>query len=292
MPDTPPVPAGPGWIDAHSHIWTSDVARYPLAAGQPAEALAPRDFTDEQLIALGQPLGVARYVLIQHKPYHGLDNSYLLDAIARRPGVFSAVACIEAAGPRPQDDMRRLARGGVRGFRIRPGEGGTEKWADSPGMRAMWKCAAETGLAICPLINPEDLPQVAAMCERHPDTHVVVDHFARVGVDGQVRDADVQALCNLARHPQTNIKVSAFYALGKKAPPHDDLVPMIRRLFETFGAARLMWATDCPYQLTPPNSYAASLELVRDRLDFLMPPDREQLLRGTAERVFFGDVNL
>jgi L-fuconolactonase len=282
----------PGWIDAHSHIWTSEVAKYPLAGNQTADDLKPRDFTDEQLIAEGRPHGVTRFVLIQHKPYHGVDNSYIMDAIARHPGVFSAVACIAAETARPQDEMDRLAKAGVRGFRIRPGEGGTPEWKDSPGMTAMWRRAGETGLAICPLINPQDLAAVDGICERFPDTHVVVDHFARVGIDGTIREEDLQALLRLARHKQTNVKVSAFYALGKKQPPYTDLLPMVRRLLDAFGPERLMWATDCPYQLGPGHSYGDSIALIRDRADFLSPADREWLLRKTAERVFFGEVNL
>jgi hypothetical protein len=53
-----------------------------------------------------------------------------------------------------------------------------------------------------------------------------------------------------------------------------------------------MWATDCPYQLDrgpagEAHSYAASLELVRDRLDFLSREERLDILRNTARRVFF-----
>jgi hypothetical protein len=35
------------------------------------------------------------------------------------------------------------------------------------------------------------------------------------------------------------------------------------------------------------HTYAASIELVRDRLDFLTDEDRQWLLRKTAEKVFF-----
>lgn len=281
-----------GWIDAHAHVWTSDVARYPLADGQSPDVLQPRDFPPQQLIELGRPWGVTRFVLIQHKPHHGLDNSYLLDAIAQFPGVFSGVACVAAEGPRPEEDMRRLGRGGMRGFRIRPGEGGADRWRDSAGQRAMWACAAETGLAICPLINPEYLDQVDEMCQQFPDTRVVIDHFARIGMDGPIREADVATLAGLARHRHVHVKVSAFYALGRKQPPHEELIPVIRRLYETYGPQRLMWATDCPYQLTPPNSYESSFRLVHDRLEFLSAEDREWLLRKTAERVFFGPVQV
>jgi predicted TIM-barrel fold metal-dependent hydrolase len=91
----------------------------------------------------------------------------------------------------------------------------------------------------------------------------------------------------LARHKRTHVKVSAFYALGKKKSPYLDLGPMIRRLVESFGANRLMWATDCPYQVQNGQTYRDSIELVRSRLDFLTPDDRAWLLRKTAEQVFF-----
>lgn len=277
-----------GDVDAHSHIWTRDITRYPLANGQTVADLAPPSFTAEELLELAGKNGVTQVVLIQHKPYHGLDNSYITDSIARYPGRFSGVACIEAAAKRPQEEMTRLAKLGIRGFRIRPGEGGADRWTDSPGMNAMWTWAGESGLAICPLINPEDLRQVEAMCRKHGETRVVIDHFARIGIDGEIRDGDLDQLCALARYPHVHVKVSAFYALGKKRPPHTELIPMIRRLCDAYGVERLMWASDSPYQIQPPNTYADSLRLVRERLDFLSDADRRWLLRGTAAKIYFG----
>jgi predicted TIM-barrel fold metal-dependent hydrolase len=125
------------------------------------------------------------------------------------------------------------------------------------------------------------------MCTRFGDTPVVIDHFARIGVNGEIRDADVAALCSLAKHKHTTVKLSAFYALGKKASPYLDLVPMIRRVLDAFGVDRSMWASDSPYQIGGGHTYAASIELVRDRLDDLSEGDRQWLLRKTAEKVFF-----
>ena len=48
-----------------------------------------------------------------------------------------------------------------------------------------------------------------------------------------------------------------------------------------------MWASDCPYQLTPPNTYAASIRLIQDRIEVLSDGDRDHLLRKTAEKVYF-----
>jgi predicted TIM-barrel fold metal-dependent hydrolase len=151
----------------------------------------------------------------------------------------------------------------------------------------MWRAAADSGLAVCPLINPAALPALDRRCERHPETTVVIDHFARVGIDGTIRDSELDALCRLARFPRVHVKVSAFYALGKKAAPYLDLAPMIRRVLDAYGPERLMWGSDSPFQVQGDHAYAPSVELIRNRLDFLSAGDRRSLLRGTAERLFF-----
>jgi predicted TIM-barrel fold metal-dependent hydrolase len=184
--------------------------------------------------------------------------------------------------------MRRLAKQGVRGFRIVSWGKDARRWLDADGMAAMWRCGAEEKLAMCCLINPDALPSIDAMCRKFPDTPVVIDHFARIGIDGTIGEGDLKNLCGLAKHKHVYVKISAFYALGKKRPPYTDLAPMIRRLADAFGPSRLMWATDCPFQVQGEHTYAASLELVRERLDFLDGDAKAWLLRKTAQQVFFG----
>jgi predicted TIM-barrel fold metal-dependent hydrolase len=48
-----------------------------------------------------------------------------------------------------------------------------------------------------------------------------------------------------------------------------------------------MWASDCPFQVDPGHNYADSVALIRDRLDFLSAEERMQMLRTTAEKVYF-----
>jgi predicted TIM-barrel fold metal-dependent hydrolase len=273
-------------IDAHSHVWSPDVERWPLAGKQTRADLKPPSFTPEELLALAEPERVGRVVLIQHSVYHAFDNSYLMDCARRFPGRFSLVGMLDDTAPRPQEKLRELLPHGVRGLRITPRIGGA-KWLDGEGMESLWKCGAETGQAMCCLIDPSDLPRVAAMCQRHPETPVVIDHFARIGADGTIRDADLKALCDLARFRRVTVKLSAYYALGRKEPPYDDLLPLIRRVLDAFGVERCMWASDAPYQVQPPHTYAASIALIRDRADFLSAGDRQWLLAKTAERVFF-----
>lgn len=273
------------YIDAHVHVWTPDKSRYPRSGRDRDAQFETASFTPEELFANATPCGVKRVVLIQMN-FYGFDNSYMLDAIKKYEGAFCGVAVIDETAPDVSRNMHTLATLGVRGFRISPGDK-PEAWLDSPGMATMWKCAAETSQAMCALVNPDALPSINRMCGKFPETKVVIDHLARLGASGPIRDSDVSALCDLARHKHVYVKVSAFYALGQKQYPYQDLAETIRRVRDAYGASRLMWGTDCPFQVENGNTYAGSIELVRDRLDFLMSDDRKWMLRRTAEELFF-----
>ena len=279
-------PGRQGWIDAHVHVWTPDVEKYPIAAGFKVADMQPPSFTPEQLFQHTRPAGVDRIVLIQMSFYE-YDNQYMLDAIAGHPGVFSGVAIVDHRDTNVSAKMKELAQQGVRGFRIHARGDAAKGWVNDEGMATLWKTARAENLAVCPLINPSDLPHIDALCEKFRGTRVVVDHFARVGISGQIVATELDALCRLARFDDVHVKTSAFYALGKKRPPYDDLIPMIRRVCDAFGPARLMWASDCPYQVQGDHTYEASIGLIRDRIDFLSAGDRESILRGTAGKLFF-----
>ena len=275
------------YIDAHSHVWTPDTAHYPLAAGFTVNDMKPRSFTAEELLAHCRPAGVGRVNLIQMSFYE-FDNSYMLDMIKLYPKRFVGTAIVDPLGADPAAAMRGLRPSGVRAFRLAPQYGKTPVagWLRPEGYSAMFAAAAETRQALSCLIGPDGFPEVDRTCAKFPDTPVIIDHLGRVGVTGTIDPADVVALCALARHPNVLVKVGAFYALGKKSAPYLDLGPMIRKVVSAFGADRCMWESDCPFQVVS-ETYAASVALVRDRLDFLSADDRDWLLRRTAERYLF-----
>jgi predicted TIM-barrel fold metal-dependent hydrolase len=275
----------PGFIDAHVHVWTNDFAKYPLGAGFTRRHMARPSYVPQDVLREALPNGIQRIVLIQMN-YYGFDNSYMLDVIQAQPDVFRGVAVVDWNGKAPDDAMRALSKQGVRGFRIYPGKAAPDRWLDGDGFERMFRCGASERLAVCPLMNPDGLRALARQCTKFPDTPVVIDHLCRIGASHPIRERDIEALCAMSRHKEVRVKVSAFYALGEKKPPHTDLVPMIRQVYEAFGAQRLMWASDCPFQ-TAEESYEDSISLVRDRLDFLTAEDKQWMLRRTAEEVFW-----
>ena len=280
-----------GWIDAHVHVWTPDVERYPIDTRRySVDDMVPESFTPQQLMAECQPSGVDRVVLIQMS-FYNTDNSYMLDVIKNYPGVFAGVGIVDHHAADLARQVTALSAAGVRGFRIsRRGED-TKDWLTDDGMAKLWEIAGRSGLSICLLINPADFPVIDQLCVKFPETRVVIDHFGRVGITGEIVPAQLNSLCELARHQNVHVKTSAFYALGKKQTPYKDLLPMLRRVVDSFSPQRLMWASDCPYQVQGRHDYESSIELVGEHLNPLSKADRQWILRDTAEKVFFNQVS-
>jgi predicted TIM-barrel fold metal-dependent hydrolase len=286
------------YIDAHVHVWTDDTAHYPLGPGWKKEDMKPPRFTPEDLFQHTKKAGVNRIVLIQMSYYYpkgefsgkgdAFDNRYMLDMMALHKGVFSGTAVIDPLADDPDRRMGELAKKGVRAFRILPALSKTpvEKWLGPAGYAKMFAAGAKNDQAMSCLINPDALPELDRMCRKYPGTPVIIDHLCRIGADGTIRDRDVNALCDMAKHKKVMVKVGAFYALGKKEPPYTDLTPLIRKVIQAFGARRCMWESDCPFQVVA-QKYQDSIDLVRTRLDFLGSEEKDWLLRRTAETFFF-----
>ena len=276
------------FIDAHVHVWTPDVAHYPLAKGFKKEDMKPASFTPEELFKHSKPAGVDRINLIQMS-YYGFDNRYMLDMMAMYTAVFVGTAIIDPHADAPDTVMAELAKKKVRAFRIHPSlsKQPPAKWLQPAGYEKLFAAGAKNNQAMSCLIDPDALPELDRMCGKYPDTPVIIDHLCRIGVKGTIDDKDVDALCGMAKHQRVMVKIGAFYALGKKKAPYTDLGPLIQKAVKAFGAKRCMWESDCPFQVSDGHKYQDSIDLVRKGLDFLTDADREWLLWRTAEGFFF-----
>lgn len=274
------------FIDAHVHVWTDQFDYYPVAESCHPADMNPPTFLPEEILAHAEPSGVDRVVLVQMS-YYSCDNAYMLSVMDQYPGVFAGIAIVDSDGERPDEQMRQLAGRGVRGFRVSPKRTPPGDWLAGDGFERMFRAGAESQLAICPLINPDALPALSQKCEQFPDTPVIIDHLCRIGAGQPIQEEHIDQLCAMAPHRSVMVKVSAFYALGEKMPPYTDLTHLIQRVYEAFGPERLMWGSDCPYQVMD-HTYGDSIRLIRDDLDFLSASDKQQILCKTAERFFFG----
>ncbi len=82
-----------GIVDAHIHVWSEDLQRYPLAPGfQPAD-MWHNSFTPGDHLARCDRIGPLRANLVQ-MTWYGLDHRYIIDLIADQPGRFAGTGIV------------------------------------------------------------------------------------------------------------------------------------------------------------------------------------------------------
>ena len=94
----------------------------------------------------------------------------------------------------------------------------------------------------------------------------------------------------MAKHNRVMVKLGPFQALGNGRPPYLDLLPLIRKVVDTFGPERCMWESDSGGPIVmqdPTKDYPLSISLIQDQANFLSKSDKKQILSKTAEDFFF-----
>ncbi|MGD0799432.1 MAG: amidohydrolase family protein [Acidobacteriaceae bacterium] len=269
-----PIP----FLDSHVHVWKTDAA-FPFAAGAHP---SPADASVEMLLELMHANDVARTVLIQVIHYKW-DNSYLASVLKRYPKTFHGVCRVNPEDPAAPDELRRLTEEqGFRGVRLSPGAGPGGDWIKGPLMAPLWRRCAQLKVPMTLLIPVTRLAELDPLIEANPDLQVVIDHMA----DCPVGDAEKLALLlALAKYPKVFVKVSHMWSLSREAYPYADAMEMVKQLVAAYGAKRLMAGTDWPISL-PKQSYAQTLALYREHMEFLSAEDHLQILSKTVEEVW------
>lgn len=266
-------------IDPHVHVWKND-PQFPWApetTSPPAE-----DATAETLLELMAANGVEKTVLVQVIHYRW-DNRYAADAMKRYPDKFMGVCRINPEDPDAPDHLSRWTEeDGFHGVRLSPSVGEAGDWFAGPLMPPIFSRAETLGVPMLMLTGAERLVDLVPLLEQHPDLDVVIDHMASCSPDAPEK---LELLLNLAQFPRVYVKISHTWSISKTGYPWADTFEQVKKVYQAFGGARLMWGTDWPVCLSRA-SYSETLSVVRDEMDFFSPEDREWVLGKTALRLW------
>lgn len=290
-------------IDSHAHILTDDTGRYPPSP--PSGAIKSGELDDpntiERLLAdLDQANlpdagpGAARAVLVQRGSVYGFDNSYVCDAVQLAPQRLAAVCSINGEADDCAERVRHwVSERGAVGIRfmelVRDSGIG---WLDSDTSRQAWRAANELGVPVCvhffPWNRVNGLARLHDILTELPDTKVVIDHFSNMPVAQGAPDYGLdEALARLVDFAGVAIKYTTI-PLGKLAEAGTDAAPIVKRVVDHFGADRVMWGSDISQS---PGTYAYMTELAAKSVVALDAAQREQVLGGTALRLYGANWN-
>jgi predicted TIM-barrel fold metal-dependent hydrolase len=271
------MPNPPLMIDSHVHVFKRD-PQFPFAPGA-----HPPDYdaSAEMLLDLMQANHVARTVIIQVIHYKW-DNSYLASVLKRYPAKFHGVCRVNPEDPAAPDHLSELTEQGFRGVRISPAATADGDWVRGPLMPPLWRRCHELKIPMTVLIPATRLTDLTPLIEANPELTVVIDHMADCPLD---RPDLLKVLLGLARYPRVFVKITDLWTLSHQAYPYPDSQEQTKRVCDTYGPDRCMWATNWPVSLAQ-LPYARLVELYRDHLNFLSGRDLERVLSKTVQRVW------
>ena len=251
-------------IDSHVHVWVQQPEKYPWSpiGGYVPESEAPA----EALLSLMDAAGVESAVLVQPTPY-GWDNSYLLDAAKRFPNRFRCVCLVDPmAEDAPQILSQLVEQHGIAGIRINWHIKPVEVWQTDVHHRALWQTVSRLGLPVCLQLTPKYFDLLREMVEEF-DLRVVIDHLGRPKTAASLEDVQFVKLLDLAQDDRIYVKLSGLNYYSGESSPYRDVWPLLKTVYDRFGAQRCMWGSDFPF-VQDHWSYAGLLDTVRNGWQF------------------------
>ena len=168
----------------------------------------------------------------------GIDNSYLLAALARHPDRLRGIAVVAPEVTDAQLDA--MAAAGVRGIRYNL-FGLDPDFIARPQMRALTARAAARDWLIELHAPGPALPDVLDILVQDAN-RIVVHHFGRPDAARPVDDPGFQRLMRLAPGDPVFIKLSAAYRLSGIDP-----APYAAAFLDHFGPQHMLWGSDWPW---------------------------------------------
>jgi predicted TIM-barrel fold metal-dependent hydrolase len=264
-------------IDTHAHI--IDLTRFPLAPGPGYKPRAEEAGTSEEFCAVLDAHGVAHALLVQPSGY-GYDNSAMLDAMARNPGRFKAIAVVDPETP--ERELAALAAHGVVGVRFNLVSYRSD--ALSAGAEPFLARLKALGWFAQIFADDSQWPAVAAVLRRS-GVKVLVDHFGVHDPTAGVGQPGFQAVLALGREGNSTVKLSAPFRISREKDGFADLDPFAEALIASFGIERCIWGSDWPFINFPGGfRYDAALRAVERWLK--TPAQREAVRWSNPARLF------
>jgi L-fuconolactonase len=219
-----------------------------------------------------------------------------MEAAQCYPDRFAFLARIDPLDPQLESVMRVAgSTPNCCAFRIQPVWTADEALAFSKGAyEPLLDIAQDIGLPACVFI-PGYVELLEPYLKKYPKVNFIIDHcgmgFAflppvrpKAEHDFAASTAYFPNILAMAQYPNTALKWShAQDRFGVQGYPYVGLRPYLRQAIESFGANRLIWASD--KTVIPAHSWSNLLNYLRDDPE-LSAEEKSWILGGSARRIF------
>lgn len=220
------------------------------------------------------------------------DNSYQTECVARYPDRLASVVIVDTNQPDAPQTLTQLAEQGAAGVRL---FATTRSPGDDP--FAIWRKAEELGLVVSCGGGVEGFTsaEFAQTVEAVPDLPIIIEHLGGVKHNNSPDPPYplAQQVCDLARYPNTTIKIHGLGEFAKRQMPatafpfEQPIPPFLQMAYDAFGPARMMWGSDYP-PVSGREGYRNSLQFTLDQFGDKPQAEIDQIFGGTALKLFPG----
>jgi len=276
-------------IDTQAHVISADHDTYPLnpPAIDPMGTAQSRWFdapalATEDLLRRMDDTGIDRAVLVQAFSSYQYDNRYTADAAAAHPDRLVSSCIIDLEHDAVRMVHHWIAERGARAIRLFL-RNAAKDWLLQSGSDEVFEEIARLG-AIAQIVGLDaDLPRLLDAATRHPEIPFVLDHCGMPDLSGGASYPNATNLFALCDAPNISVKLSTHVFTHAKQGG-STAAEITRRLVDTFGAARVMWASD--YSVLG-LVYADCVAEAEQACADLAPGDRALVLGDAAHAVWW-----
>ena len=153
----------------------------------------------------------------------------------------------------------------------------TAKWLTDGTADWFWPAAEKAGIPV--MFLGGGMPNFARIAERHPQLQLIIDHMGLSIAIAQAnkRAEAIDASVALAKYPNVSIKLSSAPTYSAEAYPYRDMLPHIKRCFDSFGPQRCFWGTDITNSF-PKATYRQRITHFTEELPFLSEDDKDWVM--------------
>lgn len=285
-------------VDAHLHLFKAKSDRYPRDV---FEGMTPpeREEPAEKFIDAMDASGVDHAIVVPVS----VPDDYLAEILRDFPGKFAGVGVYDAAAPDGAGQVARRATDvGIQGLRFYGFAAYEGQDIESLAVFPVLEAMRELNQKVWFYGSPDQVRLLDGVMQRLPGLRVVLNHLGfcpdiwmELVIDDDARPQfdiplppDSLTLIEemAAKHPQDlYVHFSGHYAFSGSPYPYLDLQEVSHRIYEAFGANRMLMASDWPWiQVNP--GHAQTLAVVDHHLPELTEGERAAIRGGTAMSLF------
>jgi L-fuconolactonase len=276
-------------IDTQAHVVSADHGTYPLDPPdiEPTGITKSRWFDApalavEDLLKRMDDTGIDRAVLVQAFSSYQYDNRYTADAAATNPDRLVSSCIIDLEHDAAAMARYWISERGARAIRLFLFNAAPDWLLQTRSDEVFDEIARLNSIAQVMGLDG-DLPRLLEAANRRPEISFVLDHCGMPDLSGGPTYPHATNLFALADAPNINVKLSTHvFAHAKQGG--STAAEITHRLVDTFGASRVMWASD--YSVLG-LVYADCVAEAEQAFIDLPPADRDLILGGTANALWW-----